>query len=609
MFKTIKKLKQNYNFIRILVATYKVLSKSSKKYFVLTIFLSILTSIPDVLSLYIWKSIVDEITHLIGNGEIGYRKLCLLFSLHMILTLANLIIGKYTNYIKRIYVIIVDRYITDEVLMVISSLDLQDLEDSNLHNDIQKTSNESTNRSIKILDNLVSLIKNLAMLLGTIGILISLKPEIVIILIISVIPSAVINRRSMDKLYEVYDGRYEEIRYNRNLKDTISKYENFKELKLFSSFLYLKNKMDAIFDKIIKQDIEVKREILIKSSVGDFIQLSLTYLFKILITVFGVLNKCSLGCIVISIESASRLQNALMNSIEIVLSLYENCLYLLSFEKLQKLKNDKNEEKRISKITDFVINTIELVHVSFRYKSSLRNYALKDINLKFEKGGNYAIVGYNGSGKTSLIKLISGLYVPTEGQILINGINLKYYDKDIYYEKISATFQDFVKFPLTVRENIGISMYKQIENMNLILHAANMGKSYEFISRLMNQFETKLLISWKNSEELSSGQWQRIAISRGVMRKPQLMIFDEPTSSLDAESESEIFQNLMQQNGDRITLLITHRFVNVRDLDAIIVLNQGRVDGVGKHDYLINTNKLYAALYQIQSNYYSDRIN
>lgn len=609
MSETIKKGKQDYNYFTILIATYKVLSETSKRYFFETIFLSLTASIPDVANLFIWKNIVDEITSLIVNGNKGYGKLCLLFSLHMILTLTNLIIGKYTNYIKRIYVVMVDRYITDELLLVISSLDLQDLEDSDLHNDIQKTNHESTNRSIKILDNLVSLIRNLAMLLGTIGILISLKPSIVILMIMSVIPSAMINQKSMEKLYEVYDGRYEEIRYNRNLKDTISKYENFKELKLFSSFLYLKSKMDTIFDKIIKQDKEVKREILIKSSIGDFIQLSLTYLFKILIVVSGILTKCSIGCIVISIESASKLQYALMSSIELVLSLYENCLYLLSFEKLQKLKKEKNNEKKLSLITDFEIDTIELVHVSFRYKNSLEKYALKDINLKFEKGRNYAVVGYNGSGKTSLIKLISGLYMPTEGQILINGVDLKCYDKDVYFEKISATFQDFVKFPLTVRENIGISMYEQIEDMCLIRRAATIGKSYEFISRLNNQFETKLLISWKNSEEISSGQWQRIAISRGVMRMPQLMIFDEPTSSLDAESESEIFQKLMQKNNDRITLLITHRFVNVRNLDAIVVLNQGRVDGFGSHDFLIDTSKLYATLYQIQSNYYSDSRN
>ncbi|HWQ77150.1 MAG TPA: ABC transporter ATP-binding protein, partial [Syntrophomonas sp.] len=217
---------------------------------------------------------------------------------------------------------------------------------------------------------------------------------------------------------------------------------------------------------------------------------------------------------------------------------------------------------------------------------------------------NYAIVGYNGSGKSTLIKLILGLYTPTKGEMLINGISIDRYDKEAYFEKMSATFQDPVKLPLTVRENIGISRSKDIGDMEIIKKASAAGKSYDFINSLRNKFETKLLIGWKNSEELSTGQWQRIAISRGFVRDSQVMVFDEPTASLDAKSESEVFKNVMSKNSIRINILITHRFVNIYSIDEIIVLNQGEINGIGNHDFLFRTNGLYYDLYRTQADYY-----
>lgn len=600
--------KEKTNYFKIIKTAIGILYKTSKGYFITVFILGFTSSLPDIINLFVWKNIIDEIAGLIKNNGGSYQMIILLFCIHLFLALVRLILMKISNYIKEIYVTMVDKYITDETIRILESMDLQDIEDPNLHNDIKKTNQESTSRSIGILDSLINLIRNITTLFGTVGILASLNIGIVVLMMLSIIPSAIINKKSMEKLFEVYTDRYEKIRFYIFLKDTVSRYENFKELQLFSGIEYVRKKINTIFDQIIKQDKSVKKELLLKSSGGNFIELALTYIFKIIIVISGIVNKFTVGGIIMSIESATKLQNALMSSIDFILVLYENCLYLLSYDRLQQLKTDKSKKMNKKLINDFDIDTIELKNVSFQYKSS-RQYVLENISLKFKKGYNYAVVGYNGSGKSTLIKLILGLYTPTKGEILINGISINQYDKESYFERMSAIFQDPVKLPLTVRENIGISKSKDIGNVEIINNASILGQSYDFINTLKDRFETKLLIGWKNSEELSTGQWQRIAISRGFVRDPQVMVFDEPTASLDAKSESDIFKNVTSKSSSRINILITHRFVNIHTIDEIIVLNQGEINGTGSHDFLFKTNELYHDLYITQADYYAETHN
>ncbi|MEK5550490.1 ABC transporter ATP-binding protein [Paenibacillus sp. FSL L8-0689] len=591
------------NYVAIIKTTLSVLFASSKKYFILILVLSSVMALPDIINLIVWQHIIDQIGSLLINDNRDYISIIYLFFLHFIIVLIKLIINKTTNYVKEIYTVLVDKYITNRTIEIVDSMEMQDIEDPRLHNDIQKTNDESTVRSIGILNNIVEIIMNMSLFVGTISILASYQVSIVIIIILSIIPSTIINLKSMSKLFEVYDKRYEKTRYYSSLKDMIVTYENFKEMKLFSNISFIQNIINNIFEQIIEQDKNVKKTLTIKSTVGDSIQQLLTYLFKIIIVINGIMSKLSIGVIIMSIETATKLQNALINLISYALTLYENCLYLLSFERLNKINLIKSEEIREDLIKDFVVDSIEFIGVYFKYPSS-NSYILENINLTLKKGFDYAVVGYNGSGKTTLIKLILGLYAPTKGEILINGINRTMYDKKAYFEKMSAMFQDFVKFPLTIRENIGISMTNNIKDMPVIIEASVLGQAYDFINELNRKFDTNLLIGWENSEDISTGQWQRLAISRSFVREADVMVFDEPTAALDAKTESEVFKNMVNKKTDRINIIITHRFTNIKNIDQIIVIHEGKVDAVGDHDFLMSNNKIYAELYDIQADNY-----
>lgn len=596
-FKDTKYFSNNFAIIK---TTLRVLFASSKKYFILILILSSVMALPDIINLIVWQRIIDQIGALLINNNRNFIPLISLFLVHFIIVLIKLIIDKITNYVKEIYTVLVDKYITNRTIEIVDGMEMQDIEDPRLHNDIKKTNDESTFRSIGILNNIVELIMNLSLFIGTISILASYQVSIVIIIILSIIPGTIINLKSMSKLFEVYDKRYEKTRYYSSLKDMIVTYENFKEMKLFSNITFIQKIINNIFDQIISQDKSVKKSLTIKSTIGDTIQQLLTYIFKIILVINGIISKLSIGVIIMSIETATKLQNALINLIGYTLALYENCLYLLSFDRLNKINLVKNEQTSEDLIKDFAIESIEFIEVYFKYPSSSSN-TLEDVNLKLEKGYDYAMVGYNGSGKTTLIKLILGLYDPSEGEILINGINRSMYDKKAYFQKMSAMFQDFVKFPLTIKENIGISKVDNINNMPVIIGASVLGQAYNFINEMDRKFDTNLLIGWENSEDISTGQWQRLAISRSFVREADVMVFDEPTAALDARTESEVFKNMVNKKNDRINIIITHRFTNIKNIDLVIVINEGKVDAVGDHHFLMRNNKIYAELYDIQA--------
>jgi len=247
------------------------------------------------------------------------------------------------------------------------------------------------------------------------------------------------------------------------------------------------------------------------------------------------------------------------------------------------------------------IDSIEFKDVSFKYKTGTA-FALNNISLKLKKGKIYTIVGFNGSGKTTLIKLIAGLYEPTLGEICVNGINIKNYDMDIYRSKMSVAFQDFVKLPMSIRDNICISDVKNIDNKDAVIKAAEFSSADNFIEVLPKQYEEKISIGWVGSKELSTGQWQRLNISRCYFNNSaDVFLLDEPTSTLDLKTEYAIYNNIKKYRDKKINVIITHRFVNIRNMDAIVVLENGSIAETGNHSELYEKNSVYTELYNIHS--------
>ncbi|MDD9989166.1 MAG: ABC transporter ATP-binding protein [Spirochaetaceae bacterium] len=249
------------------------------------------------------------------------------------------------------------------------------------------------------------------------------------------------------------------------------------------------------------------------------------------------------------------------------------------------------------------IDRVEFRHVSFAYPSVQGN-VLDDVSFVMERGQKVALVGQNGSGKTTIVKLLTRLYDPTVGQILINGEDIREFDLAELQRRFAVVFQDCVRYALTARENVGFGDVAHVSDLQRIRAAADAAAVDEDLAALPDGFETFLGGQFGIGRDLSGGQWQKVGLARGYMRKGSLFVIDEPTAHLDALAEFEVFRSFLELTGEQTSVMISHRFSNVRLADHIIVLDSGRVVQQGTHDELTAVSGLYARMFETQASGY-----
>ena len=246
--------------------------------------------------------------------------------------------------------------------------------------------------------------------------------------------------------------------------------------------------------------------------------------------------------------------------------------------------------------------TIRIENVSFHYPNAAR-MVLKNINLTIPNGQNIAIIGENGAGKTTLVKLLIRIYDPTEGRILLNGIDLKDIPEGMLFKLYSTLFQSFGKFYLTIRENMELASGKKLTDEEY-LKALRLSNAAKFIEKFPKKLDQQLGPNYTDGIDLSGGQWQQLAIGKALVRKTPVLILDEPTSSVDAKSEMEIFDRLNRETKDSTVIFISHRFSTIKDAERIVVIDRGKIIEDGNHEVLMGNKGKYKTLYVLQAERY-----
>lgn len=488
------------------------------------------------------------------------------------------------------------------ILEKAQKLSLVQFEDPEFYDRLVRVRRDASSRPLSLVMKSLGLVQNLISLTTFAVLLVRFSPWALVILVVGAIPGFISEARFSGSAFRLFGRRTPESRQQNYIESLLSHEANIKEVKLFGFAPLLLQRYRNTFEKLYAEDraLTLRRDGwgFLLGVVGT-IAFYAAYAWIVLETVNGII---SLGQMTMYLVLFRQGQSAVSSSLSSIGGLYEDGLYLSDlFEYLaqpemmgsgQLLQGARPGEGLVFE------------QVSFIYPGG-EHPALSNVSFALKHGQTLALVGENGSGKTTLIKLLTRLYTPSSGRILLDGTDLKEWDEYALRRRIGVIFQDFIRYQFKAGENLGVGEIEAFSDRTRWSEAARKGMAADFIEQMKEGYETQLGRWFAGGRELSGGQWQKIALSRAYMRESaDILILDEPTAALDPEAEAGVFEQFQAQAGQRMSILISHRFSSVRGADHIIVLDHGEVLESGSHGQLLALNGRYAHLFDLQAQGY-----
>lgn len=484
------------------------------------------------------------------------------------------------------------------------TLDLYFFDDPHLL-DLYQNAISNVDISITEMTNFVTFLGTLLVSFGGYVTLIwGFKKMVIVVIIITMIPMIVLNLCFKKRYYKFVIKQTLSGRKRNYYFDILTKNEYFKEQKVYDTYDYFLDKRDTEFNQYYKENLKLHTRACIEAFLSNLIGRSgaiICMIWLMFSTINGKTNIAKFTSIFYAIIS---LQDSFESFFNIISSSYECFLYFnLFFEFYNYESRIKSGERKIEIKND---NIIEFRNVSFKYMGS-EKYTLNNVSFKIKGNGLFMIVGENGSGKSTIIKLLLRLYCPESGEIYINGYNIEEYDMNELRKYFSIMFQDYNKYALSLKDNITIGDYNKESEFDNLIKEEKYSDLNQIAINLPSKFSTQMTKMFDtNGKELSIGQWQRIAIARSNYSDGMVWTLDEPTASVDSISEKEIFDTLNTQKDEKTIVLITHKLYTVKWAKDIIFLEEGRVTAQGTHDELMKKCEKYSKLYIQQLDYFID---
>src|SRR3982075_3752482 len=485
-----------------------------------------------------------------------------------------------------------------------ASLDLAFYEDPASYDLLRRAQTDSINRPVQMISTAFGLVQTALTFVTMVALLVVVSPLLALLALLSPIPAFIADTRYGWRGYNIARWGSRLLRRMNYLVTLLTTDSYAKELKLFGLGRYFIDRYRLIGNTYYgSQRRQVVRRYLVGFLWGNLstIATSVTYLYVALQAIVG---KLTLGDLTLYTTAAQSVQNSIQGILGGFSGMYEHNLYLSNLFELMETTSALPARANPVPLPDPVRGEIRFEHVRFAYPGATEN-ALNDLSFTVAAGETVAIVGRNGAGKTTLFKLICRLYDPSDGRILIDGIDLRDFEPDELRKQIGAMFQDYVDYQATASENIGLGNVQQISDREAIVDASRQGGADELIAGLPDGYDTALGKWFDAGVNLSGGEWQKVALARAFMRDAKILLLDEPTSALDAQAEYDLFERLRSLTRGRTAIYISHRFSTVRRADRIVFLEHGRLVEEGTHGELMRLNGRYARLFRMQASAYT----
>jgi ABC-type multidrug transport system fused ATPase/permease subunit len=560
-----------------------------------------LTSLP---TFYLEKLLIDTLIEGVGAGIVApiVRTLILLVLARFTIELIRNLLSSITRFQQSA----LTRYFSSELEVMMGKkmgeLDMATIEDPEFRDKFNKIERESRRRAWALMVPLSDLPNYFAGFFSSFVVLVLLSPWIVVGVIVFSLPEFLISSRFIKKNYELHTKLSPSYRISGWLSYYLVQNRNFLELKILDLPGYLSNKLRRIQKQILGQQVALDKKRTNTQFLGYF-PIVIFDIFVVIWTVFLVLaGEITVGSFQMYLRALNSIQSNMDGIMKSFTELYENYIYVVDLVWFLDLKPDIESDIEGEKLSS--INSLEYKNVWFKYRDN-SPWVLKDVDFKIEKGEKIAVVGENGAGKSTIIKLLGRFYDPSKGEVLVNGKKLEKLHTRHWRDNLAVLFQVFELYPFTAKEAIGYGDVKRINSEDEIKEAARKTGIDEFIEKLPLKYENPIAPEFEKGIMPSIGQWQRFGIARMLFRKnASVLVLDEPTSNVDPEAEEKIFKELVKITKGKILVFVTQRFSTVRIADRIFVVHKGTIVESGTHKELMDINGRYAKLYNLQAQAY-----
>ena len=548
---------------------------------------------------YIPKLIIDILVHLLQTHEAAPVRLWWLVLAEFGLAVFSSIVTRMIDYSDALLANKYTRHVSIQVMKHASELDLTAYEDPLFYDRLERARVQATDRLVMI-QSIGRLELQLITAIGWSVAVMIYSPWLMLLLTAAVLP-AFLGETHFAFLGYAKNFRQTPIKRQLDyLRQAGATREAAKELKLFGLGNFFTQRFATLSDIIYKQDVALARKRLGIGSILSFVSTGGYYAAYAYVIWRTVAGRLGIGTFYFLTNAILQASSNIQQVFSTLSGIADQALFLTDLLAFFDMKPTIQSKSNALPAPRPIRQGFEFRNVCFRYPGNER-LVIDRLNFHLQAGERVALIGENGQGKTTIVKLITRLYDPTEGEILLDGVDLREYDLEDLYREIGVIFQDFMRYEMTARENIAVGKIEEIENLPLLRSASEKSLADEVISRLPARFEQMLGRRFEGGVDISGGEWQKLALARAYLRDAQLLILDEPTAALDARSEYQVFQRFAELTAGKMALFISHRFSTVRMADRIVVLENGRIAEEGTHDKLTKMGGRYAEMFELQA--------